>query len=246
MTGALRIAAALSLCIAIPAVAATIHDEDFESIPIGSLDGQTGSGGISWAKTALGGSADAFAALPGHTGEQSGRWDVKDTGSISEGDDMVGAFAAVGPQIVVTAWTYSFLSVDPLYSGKRAGTFQVFDDMFNAVGVGLVWRADGLLGSTLGDVSNISFVNQVWKQIRIELDYATEAWALYYDSQLVASGNSLPGSAAGASVLNIVLETKNLSDNPNPNDSFLVDDIEITPEPASAAVLGLLALLRRR
>lgn len=246
MNGVMRLAAALSLFVAIQATAATIHDEDFESIPVGSLDGQTGSGGISWAKTAAGGSADAYAALPGYTGEQSGRWDVKDTGSISEGDDMVGVFAPVGSQIVVSAWTYSFLSVDPLFTGKRSGTFQVLDDMFNAVGIGLVWRADGFMGSTLGDVSNISFVNQEWKQVKIELDYATEAWALYYDNQLVASGNDLPGSGTAASVINVLLQTRELADNPNPNDSFLVDDIAITPEPASIAVLALLALVRRR
>ncbi len=246
MKTAWPIAAAFLVIAAVPAFAFPVYTEDFEIIPLGSLDGQTGSGGVSWATTTVAGSAEAFAALPGHTGEKSGRWDVRDVGMVSEGDDMVATFTPVGPQIVVTAWTYSFLSYDPLYTGTRFASFDVIDGLLTGVGVGLVWRADGLLGSTYGDVSNISFVNQQWKQVKIEVNYATEAWALYYDNMLIASGASLLGNGVAASNLNIYLETKDLDANPNPNDSFLVDDIIVTPEPAGFLLLTAAALLRRR
>jgi len=231
-----KIAVVLAAVAVAPALAATIT-EDFESIPLGSLHGQTGSGGISWAKTSLGGTADAFSALPGYNSVRSGRWDVKDIGTVSEGDDMVGNFAAVGPHVTVTAWTYSFLSVDPLYTGKRNAEFSVLDSILGGVGVGLVWRADGFLGDTLGNVSSVPFVNQAWKQVELQVNYDSNTYSLKYDGQLISAG-VFAGSAPSASVLNILLETKALSETPNPNDSFLVDNITI-PEPASLALLAL-------
>ncbi len=234
----------LAAFVVAPVTAATVY-EDFESIPLGSLHAQAGAGGISWAKTSVAGTADAFDALPGYNSQRSGRWDVKDIGTVSEGDDMLGSFAQIGPQVTVTAWTYSFLSVDPLYTGKRYAEIALLDSYLGGVGVGLVWRADGKLGDSQGNVSAINFVNQAWKQIQLDLDYSANSYSLYYDGQLISSGN-FAGAAAGASVLNILLETKSLMDNPNPNDSFLVDNIEITPEPASLALLALGMLIRRR
>lgn len=239
-----KVVIAVAALAAAPTLAATISD-DFESYPLGSLDGQAGPGGISWSKTSLGGSADAYAALPGYNSPKSGRWDVKDIGTVSEGDDMLGAFAAIGPQVTLTAWTYSFLSVDPLFTGKRNAEFSLLDGILSGVGIGLVWRADGKLGDTNGNVSAINFVNQQWKQIQIDIDYAAGTYATYYDGNLVSAG-ALAGVGNAAAVLNIFLETKNLSDVPNPNDSFLVDDIMITPEPASLALLALAGLLIRR
>ncbi|MBK9127323.1 MAG: hypothetical protein IPM13_05940 [Phycisphaerales bacterium] len=239
-----KVVIAVAALAAAPTLAATISD-DFESYALGSLDGQAGPGGISWSKTSLGGSADAYAALPGYNSPKSGRWDVKDIGTVSEGDDMLGAFAAIGPQVTLTAWTYSFLSVDPLFTGKRNAEFSLLDGILSGVGIGLVWRADGKLGDTNGNVSAINFVNQQWKQIQIDIDYAAGTYATYYDGNLVSAG-ALAGVGNAAAVLNIFLETKNLSDVPNPNDSFLVDDIMITPEPASLALLALAGLLIRR
>lgn len=227
-----------------PAFATTITD-DFESYPLGSLNGLTGPGGISWSKTALGGSADAYAALPGYDGLKAGRWDVKDTGLISEGDDMLGSFAQVGPTVTITAWTYSFLSVDPLFTGKRSGVFAAYDSLASGTGVGLVWRADGFLGDTLGNVSSVPYVNSAWKQIRLNLDYVTNAYSLYYDNQFISAG-VFGGSAAGAGELNINLESKLLTANPNPDDALTIDAINITPEPASLLLLVLAGLGARR
>ncbi len=241
-----KVVIAVAALAAAPTLAATIS-EDFESYPLGSLDGQTGPGGISWSKTSLGGTADAYAALPGYNSEKSGRWDVKDIGTVSEGDDMLGAFAGIGPQVTLTAWTYSFLSVDPLFTGKRYAEVSLLDNALSGVGIGLVWRADGFLGDTNGNVSALSFVNQQWKQIQIDIDYVARTYATYYDGNLVSAG-ALVGvsSTNAAALLNILLETKSLATVPNPNDSFLVDDILITPEPASLALLALAGLLIRR
>lgn len=227
-----------------PTFATTITD-DFESYPLGSLDGLTGPGGISWSKTAIGGSADAYAALPGYDGLKAGRWDVKDTGLISEGDDMLGDFAPVGPTVTITAWTYSFLSVDPLFTGKRSGTFAAYDSLALGSGVGLVWRTDGFLGDTLGNVSSIPFVNSAWRQIKLDLDYATKAYSLYYDNQLVSAG-VFGGNGLAAAELNINLESKLLTSNPNPDDALTIDAINITPEPASLLLLALAGLGARR
>lgn len=233
------------LAIAAAPVLAGPVSEDFESFALGSLDGQTGAGGISWSKTVAGGSADAFAALPGYNSVKSGRWDVKDTGGISEGDDMLGVFAAIGPKVTVSAWTYSFLSVDPLYTGKRDARFGAWDSILGGVGIALVWNANGFLGDSLGNVSAVPFVNQAWKLVELQLDYSNNSYSLKYDGNLVSAGN-FPGAAAGATTLNILLESKDLGANPNPNDSFLVDDISVTPEPASLALLALAGLIIRR
>lgn len=238
---------ASSLLLLVPAALAGAWD-DFETYPLGSLDGQTSPGGIHWSKTSLVGFEDAFAAVPGYNSTQSGRWDVQDLSGVSLGDDMTASFAPIGPQIVVSAWTYSFLGVDPLYPGRRTGEFSVLDDPVFGEAVGLRWLPNGMMGDTFGNVSAIPYLNAQWVPIEIGIDYAAGEYWMLYGGALV-SGGALPfvSQLGEASALNIFLETVSLDLVPNPNDALHVDGVRAIPEPAALVLAALgAALLRRR
>jgi hypothetical protein len=220
--------------------------EDFESYPLGSLHGQTGPGGVSWSKTSPFGVEDAYTAVPGHVSAKSGRWDVQDLSGLSVGDDMTASFAPLGPEIVVSAWTYSFLGVDPLFPGGRVAEFVVRDDPLGGVPVGLRWLPNGFLGDSFGNQSQVAYQNSQWVEIEIGVNYATsQYWLTYGGAPVLAGALPVASQVGSASALNIFLETISLDETPNPNDSLHVDGVRVIPEPATA-LLGLLALLMRR
>lgn len=226
--------------------ASAIH-EDFESYSLGSLNGLSGPGGLTWSATNAGDLAAATVARPGFESEQSARWEVEDVGTVSQGDDMFAAFEATGPRITVQAMTYAYLSQDPQYTGHRSASFTVLSDMLQAIGVGLVWHASGRVADTQGHLSNIQFTNAIWVPIRVDLDYSTGNYAVWYGGVRVTTGTLLAREASAATILNISLETMPLDQTPSPNDSLLIDDISITPEPAApACLLAGLAFFRRR
>ncbi len=238
---------ASSLLFLIPAALAGAWD-DFETYPLGSLDGQTSPGGVHWSKTSLVGFEDAFAAVPGYNSAQSGRWDVQDLSDVSLGDDMRATFAPIGPRVVVSAWTYAFLGVDSLYPGRRTAEFSVLDGPVFGAAVGLRWLPNGMMGDTFGNVSAIPYLNAQWVEIELGVDYASGTYWLKYGGALV-SGGALPfvSQSGEASALNIYLETVSLDLVPNPNDALHVDGIRAIPEPAGLVLLALgVTLLRRR
>jgi len=244
MRSTLMIGCAAMLC---GAASATTITEDFESYSLGPLDQHAVPGGLTWRTVDAGGSGSAHTAQPGYLSAQSGRWEVEDVGIVSQGDDMYATFAAVGPRIVVEAMTYASLGIDPQYTGRRAARFEVLNDAVDAFGIGLEWNPSGLVGDTHGNLSNVQFVNGGWVPIRIELNYALNTYSLSYGASFVTSGALLARDGVSAQLLNISLATMALDESPNPNDAFLVDNIVITPEPASlAALLALLPAWRRR
>lgn len=239
----------LGVCgIAMMAAPALAVGVDFESYALGSLVGQAGD--ITWASTSANATASAFAALPGHMSVKSGRWDVTDTGTSSEGDDMVGTFNLAAQSLTVEMWTYASLSINPIYN-DRSASVSVMDDYFlgnPGARAGLTWLEDGTIGDQMGNSSGIPYVKNAWIPIKIEVDFATLNYKLYYNGvELAALAGSIaaPIHAYGSDI-NIALESMDLMDNPNPNDSFLVDDIVITPEPGSLLLVLAGFFFRRR
>lgn len=223
---------------------------DFEApdYTIGTLDGQSG-GGIAWSMFEP--NSDAFVAVPGHNSAQAARWDVADRGTDSDGDDMLGLFAAM-PQLTVTAMTYLHLEPNRHNGTSRSGHFFVSDADFN--GSALTFLDNGNVGYWGGggffiNDTGVPLLYDQWVEIQIDMDYSTHMATFYYNGAQVAQDSMTSNTGTAADQLDIWLDTVALADNPNPGDWMHIDNIRIVvPAPASIAMLGLGALagIRRR
>ena len=240
--------AAVSVMVA-PALGDILVGFEAPNYALGSLHGQSW-GGISWQEFEPG--SDASVAVPGYNSPQVGRWDVKDLGSDSDGDDMLGFFDN-GQAAAFSASGMSFVHLEPNRPNgtSRAGHFFVSDDQY--YGSAITWQENGNIGYwggggfTIHD-TGVPIIYDQWVSFELLLDYAADSVTVFYDGAQVAQ-DTLTGVGSGyADTLDIWLDTVPLADNPNPGDWAAFDDIVITPEPATIGLLliGGLALLRRR
>jgi len=225
---------------------------DFEEpdYTLGSLDGQSG-GGVSWQEWEAG--SDAFVAVPGYNSDQSGRWDVKDLGLDSDGDDMAGFFDN-GQASAFSVSGMAFVHMEPNRPNgtSREAHFWVLNDpdVFN--GSAIAWLGNGNVGYwdhnyQIQD-TGVPIIYDQWVSFELLLDYGADSVTFFYNGAEVGS-DTLTGIGVGyADTLDIWLDTIPLAENPNPGDWLHLDDIYITPEPStlSVLVLGAVALLRRR
>lgn len=216
---------------------------------IGDMHGQSG-GGIAWEEFEA--NSGASVAVPGFNSDQIGRWDVKDLGNISDGDDMLGLFDNAQAAIFEVS-AMSFIALEPNRPNgtSRLGHFFVSDASF--FGTAITWLANGNVGYWGGGGFNIldtgvPAIYNEWVPFRIQMDYNTDTFTMFYNGEQVASDTMTSSNGDFADQLDIWLDTINLVDNPNPGDWAAFDNIVITPEPGtiSLLVLGGLALLRRR
>ena len=214
---------------------------------IGSMDGQSG-GGVAWSQFEA--NSDASVAVPGFNSSQVGRWDVKDSGTDSDGDDMLGAFASM-PRLTVTAMTYLHLEPNRPNGTSRAGHFFVSDTDFNGSAISFLengnvgyWGGGGFFINDTG----VPLVYDAWVEIQIDMDYTTHMATFYYNGVELVSDSMTSNTGTAAGQFDIWLDTVALADNPSPGDWMHIDDIRVVvPAPASLAVLGLgLAGIRRR
>lgn len=224
---------------------------DFEQpdYALGSLDGQSG-GGVSWAKWEDG--SDAFVAVPGYNSDQSGRWDVKDLGLDSDGDDMLGYFDN-GQASAFSVSAMAFVHMEPNRPDgtSRSASFFVSDVDF--YGTAITWLDNGNVaywgggGFYIND-TGVPIIYDQWVSFQLDVDYGNDQVTVFYNGAQVAQ-DTLTGIGSGyADQLDIWLDTIPLADNPSPSDYVTFDDIYITPEPSTLSVLllGAVALLRRR
>jgi hypothetical protein len=247
----MRIAAilmAVSL-MAIPAMGQANVDFEQPAYVIGSLDGQSG-GGVTWQEFEP--ESDASVVVPGYNSDQAARWDVKDLGTDSDGDDMLGFFANGQASIFsVSAMSFVHLEANRPNGTSRAGHFFVSDADF--YGSAITWLENGNVGYWGGggffiNDTGVPAIYDQWVPIELQLNYTANQVTVFYNGVQVAQ-DTLTGVGSGyATQMDIWLDTVALADNPNPGDWATFDNIVITPEPFSLALLavGGLALLRRR
>jgi hypothetical protein len=242
--------AAAGLLIVVPAQAQySFVDFEQPSYVLGSLDGQSG-GGVSWQKWEDG--SDAFVAVPGYNSDQSGRWDVKDLGLDSDGDDTLGFFDNDQASVFsVSGMAFAHLEPNRPGGTSRSGHFFVSDVDF--YGSAITWLDNGNVGYWGGGNfyiwdTGVPIIYDQWVSFQLDVDYGSDQVTVYYNGAQVAQ-DTLTGVGSGyADQLDIWLDTVALEDNPSPSDYMMFDDIYITPEPTTLSVLllGGLALLRRR
>lgn len=220
---------------------------DFEQpdYTIGSMHGQSG-GGMSWEMFEP--NSDAFVAVPGFDSAQAGRWDVKDLGTDSDGDDMLGHFDAMS---VLSMRAMSYLHLEPNRPNgtSRSGHFFISDADFNGSAITFLdngnvgyWGGGGFFIHDTG----VPLIYDQWVEIGLDIDFNTDMVTVYYNGAQVAQ-DSLTGDGAAADQVDIWLDTIALADNPNPGDWMHIDNISIVPAPASLTLLALAGLgIRRR
>jgi len=219
------------------------------SYALGSLDGQSG-GGVSWQMWEDG--SDAFVAVPGYDDDQSGRWDVKDLGLDSDGDDMVGSFDN-GQASMFSVSAMSFVHMEANRPNGTSRSAHVFVSDVDFFGTAFTWLDNGNVGYWGGgghyiNDTGVPIIYDQWISFGLDVDYANNQVTVFYNGAQVAQ-DTLTGVGSGyATQLDIWLDTVALADNPSPSDYIQLDNIHITPEPASLSLLalGAVALLRRR
>jgi hypothetical protein len=242
--------AAVTLLIVVPAQAQeSFVDFEQPTYVLGSLDGQAG-GGVSWQQWEPG--SDASVAVPGYNSDQSGRWDVKDLGTDSDGDDMLGFFDN-GQASVFSASGMAFVHMEPNRPNGTSRTANFFVSDAGFAGSAIRWGENGNIwywggGANYVWDTGVPIIYDQWVSFQLDIDYGNNQVTVYYNGAQVAQ-NTLTGVGSGyADQLDIWLDTVALADNPSPSDYMMFDDICITPEPTTLSVLllGGLALLRRR
>lgn len=224
---------------------------DFEQpdYAIGTLDGQSG-GGVTWQKWEDG--SDAFVAVPGYLSSQSGRWDVKDLGLDSDGDDMLGYFDN-GQASAFSVSGMAFVHMEPDRPDGTSRSAHVFASDADFYGSAFSWLDNGNVGYWGGgsfyiNDTGVPIIYDQWVSFRLDIDYGADQVTVFYNGSQVAQ-DTLTGVGSGyADQLDIWLDTVALADNPSPSDYIQLDDITITPEPGALTLLalGAVALLRRR
>lgn len=221
---------------------------DFEQpdYTLGSLDGQSG-GGMAWQMFEAG--SDASVSRTGYNSAQSGRWDVKDLGADSDGDDMLGLFDSM-PVLTVTAMTYLHLEPNRPDGTSRSGHFFVSDADFNGTAISFLdsgnvgyWGGGGFFINDTG----VPLIYDQWVSVQLDMDYGTDMLTVYYDGVQIAQDSMTSASGDSAYQVDIWLDTIALSDNPNAGDWMQIDDIRIVvPAPSTLSLLVLTGLVARR
>jgi hypothetical protein len=162
----------------------------------------------------------------------------------SDGGDMLAFFEPV-ENIVLSGMSYAHLNPTPDNDGKARKAW------FLMSGSGIVWGDNGnILARAGGNQTDtgVPIVYDQWVSFEIHIDHATQDVAIYYDGQQVLSANA-GGNSEFSDNFNTWLDTIKLTDNPDPDDYFLLDDITIVnvPEPNTLILLGAgVALVGRR
>ncbi|MFN3168747.1 MAG: PEP-CTERM sorting domain-containing protein [Phycisphaeraceae bacterium] len=214
---------------------------------IGPWSSQQGGGIVWWEWNA---DATGHVVAGGYNSPQAARLGADEranpqSGEMeSDGGDMLAFFEPV-ENIVLTAMSYAHLNPSPDNNGTPRKAW------FLMSGSGIVWGDNGnILARAGGNQTDtgVPIVYDQWVSFEIHIDHATQDVVIYYDGQEVLSANA-GGNSAFSDNFNTWLDTIKLSDNPDPDDYFLLDDITIVnvPEPNTLALVGAgVALIGRR
>lgn len=164
----------------------------------------------------------------------------------SDGDDML-AFFPQAENFVLSGMSYAHLNPEPDNNGKARKAW------FSISGSAIIWGDDGtIIVRAAGSETDtgVPIAYDEWVPFSIHIDHTTHEVALHYNGQELLNTN-FGGSSTFSDSFNVWLDTINLSDNPDPNDYLLLDDITIgtVPEPGTLLMLlgaGMAMLWRRR
>ncbi len=166
----------------------------------------------------------------------------------SDGADML-AFFPQAENFILSGMAYAHLNPDP------AGNGTARDAWFSMSGISLNWSDNGnIIVQAGGRTTNtgVPIAYDQWASFSIQIDHTTHDAIVHYNGQEILSTN-IGGNSTFSDSFNVWLDTIDLSNNPDPNDYLLLDNITIQtiPEPSTllltlGVVGGLMAWRRRR
>ena len=203
----------------------------------GTWSGQHGDG-ITWWEWNADASGQIVAG--GYNSAQAARLGVDELANPqsgvmqSDGDDMLAFFDPV-EHLVLSGMSYAHLNPNPANNGTARKAW------FAISGISIIWGPNGTIITRVGGTetdTGVAIAYDQWTDFSFDIDHATQDVILTYDGQEILNTN-LGGTSTFSDGFNVWLDTINLSNNPDPNDYLLLDDIsiQVIPEPSSIVLI---------
>lgn len=228
-----------------PNASVGFEQSDFTLGPWSSQHG----GGITWWEWNADASGEIVAG--GYNSAQAAKLGVDELANPqsgvmqSDGDDML-AFFPEAENFVLSGMSFAHLNPTPDNNGTARQAW------FSISGNSIIWGDDGtIIARAAGSETDtgVPIAYDQWVAFSIKIDHTTHDVVMHYNGQEILSTN-VGGDSTFSDSFNVWLDTINLSENPDPDDYLLLDDItiQVVPEPSSLLVLlgASMTLIGRR